>query len=111
MKGFFTKIVGVSFQNEDGSSRQELIEKLNDTLDQGSIILQLERQQNNPHDSNAVAVCSPEGKQLGFLSKQVCETIAPLLDNGTDVTASVSTITGGWPMHYGMNIHLEYKAA
>ena len=111
MKSFFTKVVGVTFPNEDGSSRQDIIGGLIDSLDKGDIPLSLERQLNNQHDPNAVAVRSPSGKQLGFLSKQVSETIAPILDDGTEVEAKAITITGGWPMHYGVNIHLSYKAA
>ena len=111
MSGFFTKIVGVSFQNEDGSSRQELIEKMKRDFSSKTIVLRLERQHSNPHDANAVAVTTPKGKQLGFLSKKVSETIAPILDNGKPVTATVSSITGGWPMHLGMNIKLEFEAA
>ena len=111
MNGFFTKIVGVSFQNEDGSSRQEIIEKLKGEASSKTITLKLERQHSNPHDTNAVAVNTPKGKQLGFLSKKVSETIAPLLDNGKPVTATISSITGGWPMHLGINIKLEFEAA
>ena len=111
MSGFFTKIVGVSFANEDGSSRQEIIEKLKEDLEKKTIVLQLQRQRSNPHDENAVAVNTSKGKQLGFLSKKVSETIAPILDLGKPVTATVSSITGGWPMHLGMNIKLEFEAA
>ena len=111
MTGFFTKIVGVSFTNEDGSSRQQLLTSLSETLEKEEVYLLLERQQNNIHDQNAVAVYSFEGKQLGFLSKQVSETIAPLMDQGTKITATAVTVTGGWPMHYGLNIRLEYSAA
>ena len=111
MSGFFTKVVGVSFPNDDGSSRQQIITSLTESIEKEEVLLLLERQQNNVHDQNAVAVYSFEGKQIGFLSKQVSETIAPLMDQGTKVIATAVTVTGGWPMQYGLNIRLDYQAA
>jgi len=94
---FKSKIVGVSFDNDDGTSRQELIEdELDDLVQEGeTVYLKLLREPHNQYDDKAVAVFSPSGGQLGYLSNQVVESVAPLMDEGIRVCASVVQITGG----------------
>ena len=65
MNSFFTKIVGVSFENPNGSSRQDLITELEGL----PCPLTLNREHNNPHDENAISVMDSQGRQLGFLSE------------------------------------------
>ena len=110
MPEFFSKIVGVTFTNEDGSNRQDIIEDLEEERrSAGSLILTLKRDPQNPYDSNAVQVVYKETRQLGFLSRQVAQTIAPLLDNGTPVRCEVAQITGQDLTHsFGINIKLSY---
>lgn len=108
MKGFFTKIVGVTFENNDGSSRQKLLEELSTQWNPKSkILLQAKREKNNPFDPKAVAIYNPEGKQLGYLSKKVNETVAPWLDEGFQVLVEVTTINGGDDNHWGCNVYIE----
>ena len=104
MPKFFTKIVGVSFENPTGPSRQELIAGLPSTPCQ----LQLERQLNNPYDVNAIAVFDTKGRQLGYLSKDIASRLAHELDKGIPIQAKAIQITGGWPFHYGVNLQIEY---
>ena len=104
MRSFYTKIVGVTFDNSNGTSRQSLIAD----LDNLPCDLQLERQQENPHDCNAVAVLDPQGRQLGYLSRAVADQIARLLDLGSTVQVQATQVTGGWPFNYGVNLRLEY---
>ncbi|MEC7987115.1 MAG: HIRAN domain-containing protein [Myxococcota bacterium] len=110
MPEFFSKIVGVTFQNTDGSRRQELIEDLEDQLRLlGAVQLHLRREPNNPHDANAVQVYYGDQQQLGFLSRQVAQTIAPLLDKKISVQCELAQITGQDLSHnYGINIKLSY---
>ena len=110
MPEFFSKIVGVTFSNPDGTSRQELIEDLEDLRrGDGVAILHLKRDPENPYDPNAVQVLFGETRQLGFLSRQVAQTIAPLLDSGTRVQCEIAQITGHDLNHsFGINIRLSY---
>lgn len=98
-----TKVVGVTKVNEDGRRRQEIIsEDLYEGMD-----LVLEREPDNPYDPNAVAVLtSSYGDQVGYLNKDLAAELAPLMDDGQLVTATVADITGGEldGKTYGVNI-------
>ncbi len=104
---FYTKIVGVTFSNDDGTQRQAIIKRLVMTVRGGAAVsLSLRREPYNEHDSNAVAVLAPDGKQIGYLARPVATTIAPLLDKGTHIRVTVEAVTGGRGKNYGMNIRV-----
>lgn len=44
--------------------------------------LVLRREPNNPHDSNAIAIYTFEGKQVGYIRKEVAANIASAMDRG-----------------------------
>ena len=98
---FYDKIVGVTKENEDGRSRQEVIEEdLYEDLE-----LHLEREPDNPYDTNAIAVFASEyGDQVGYLSGKVAEELAPLMDRGQLVTCQVAEITGDYDQTKGVNV-------
>ena len=70
------KVVGVSFNNDDGTSRQKLLSKVNKVSE-----ITLVREPNNTYDSGAVAVYA-DGKQVGYLGTHYASLIAPKLDAG-----------------------------
>jgi len=105
MRSFYTKIVGVSFDNDNGISRQDLISEL-ETV---PCPLELCRQPQNPHDENAIAVIDPKGRQLGYLSRNIAEQMAPMIDSGLSIQAQAIQITGGWPLNFGLNIQVQYS--
>jgi len=105
MRSFYTKIVGVSFDNDNGISRQDIIPDL-DTI---PCPLELRRIPNNPHDENAIAVIDPKGRQLGYLSRNIAEQMAPMMDSGLNVRAQAIQVTGGWPLNCGVNIQVQYQ--
>lgn len=87
-----TKVVGVTFCNEDGSSRAKIISGMSE-LDQ----ICLERDPYNPYDANAVKVCvikDGEKKQIGFLSKDIASDISSKLRR--NVTFSVYAANVGF---------------
>ena len=76
--GFFTKLVGVTFDNNNGSSRQQFLEELYDVFDiNNKTFLIAKRDTNNPYDDKAVAIYDEQHRQLGYLSRKVNETVAP----------------------------------
>ena len=81
---FNTKVVGVSFEG-----RQDSIVGLREGVE-----LELQRQPENPYDSNAIAVRFG-ALPLGFLRREIAARIAPNIDNGTRYRASISALTGG----------------
>ena len=52
--GFFTKLVGVTFDNNNGTSRQQFIEELYEVFDINTkTFLVAKRDTNNPYDDKA----------------------------------------------------------
>ena len=105
---FKTKISGVTFSNEDGTNRQELIEELDEQMRDGdNIELTLQRDSGNAYDANAIAVLGPDGVQLGYVSRKMAEEIAPIMDRGIRMRALVLAITGdGLTQNFGVNIRV-----
>ena len=82
-----TKVVGVTFRNEDGTSRESIIARMSET---DSIIL--ERDPYNEYDSNAVKVCviNDDGKQqIGHLPRTLAAIISPKMRRGAEFPASI----------------------
>jgi single-stranded-DNA-specific exonuclease len=102
---FHTKIAGVSFEG-----RQDVIAGL-----RADATLELRREPDNPHDTNAIAV-HYGNLQLGFFNKQLAAHIAPLIDAGARYRARVASLTGGTrdgggeTKHRGVNILVERDA-
>ena len=97
---FYTKIVGVSFE-----SRQDRVAGL--TVGDA---LELERQAENVHDPNAIAVRYGT-LQLGFLRREIARRLAPNIDGGDIYAATVGSITGGGDRNVGVNIHVRRRRA
>ena len=90
VRSFYTKVVGVTHENRDGSSRQEIIARY--------LVgepLELRREPDNPHDSQAIAVCRESGEQLGYISTDIGWRLADEIDGGKEFRASLSSLTGG----------------
>lgn len=90
VRQFHTKIVGISQKNPDGSSRQKILSKcsVGDRLE-------LRWDRFNKYDRNAIEVVTSDGKQLGFLSKELAKKVAPQISNGVRAFAIIKDITGG----------------
>jgi hypothetical protein len=99
---FSTKIAGVTFDNPNGTSRQQYLRKTSPNE-----LLLLKRDPENPVDENAIKLVKPNGKQLGYIPSKNAETLAPQMDNGTKFFAQISQITGGEDgKSYGANIRI-----
>jgi hypothetical protein len=88
---FKTTVAGVTFANADGSSRQDAIRTLS-----ARVPVRLVREPNNAHDPYAVAVFTPEGRQIGYVPRGDMR-LALHLDRGGQVTARVLSLTGSEP--------------
>ena len=88
-----TNIAGVTYGN-----RQTALARL-ETYDIEAITVRLEREPNNPHDSNAIKVLiSVNGSasyKLGYLPRQQAALLAPLLDKEIETVTKFKAITGG----------------
>lgn len=92
---FRTKVVGVTFQNPDGTNRQEIISKCK----VGEYVL-LIRDYENSYDQYAIAVLRKTGEQIGFIDKDVAfrhegmNDLAPHIDEGGEVAAKIVDLIG-----------------
>ena len=55
----------------------------------------LQREPENPHDENAVAVLREDGEQIGYLSRDNAEWVAERMDKGRQVEAKIKLLIGG----------------
>jgi hypothetical protein len=69
------RVDGVAVKNDDGSDRQEILRGCRE-----GIRLVLRRERKNSVDPQAVALFTPDGWQIGYLSPDVAAWVAPLLD-------------------------------
>lgn len=86
IKNVKLKVVGVTFDNEDGTSRQFLLGKLK----KGDNII-LRREPHNKYDVNAIAVWSDIG-QIGYIAKDYSSIIAPMMDGGTNFKVDIAEL-------------------
>lgn len=96
---FFTKLVGVTFDN-----RQETIVQLEENE-----MLVLRRDPLNEYDPSAISVYVPRlDKQIGFLNKELAAALAPAIDGGEEYRVALGSITGGdGGRSYGVNVELS----
>jgi len=97
-----TKVVGVSKPNEDGTSRQEIIRKEVEEEDK----LTLQEETENPHDPNAVKVLSKSGNQMGYLNREIAQTVRSAILNEAEVHATVTWVNGNELLGVGLRIEL-----
>jgi len=83
-ESFHTKLAGVTF---DG--RQEVVARL-----EPDAHLRVERQPDNEHDSNAIALFDAVGDLIGYLNRRLAAALAPAIDGGADYDVTVTEVTG-----------------
>lgn len=69
MQAIPTYVAGVTFKNDNGTSRQAIIKKYCNIGDEVNLI----PEPTNKHDPNAVKVCLQDGKQIGYLRDIVAD--------------------------------------
>lgn len=105
-KHFFTKVVGVTHENRDGSSRQDIIRQCSIALPGRKFLeqLDLDHEDENPYDPNAVAVKRETGEQLGYLSAELAEEVVQRNGRGVKYGCYIAAVTGGGDRYYGANL-------
>ncbi|MDP1026292.1 HIRAN domain-containing protein [Sphingomonas sp. KR1UV-12] len=83
-------VVGIDFPNDDGSNRRS---EAMMTLPGEHV--ELIPEPKNKHDSNAVAVLSPRGVQLGYINAERAPYIVGRMARGEDAEAIFQGIDGG----------------
>ena len=93
---FYTKVVGVAFQNLDGTDRQKILRKCRIGEQ-----LALRREYDNPKDPDAIGVYRLNGEKIGHISSDIVSSgplqngLAEAMDMGCKAYAEIKDITGG----------------
>jgi hypothetical protein len=99
VRHFFTKVLGVTHANDDGSSRQKVIQRLVPPEK-----LELIHDDENPFDPNAVKVCRANGDQVGWLAADLAEEVMSRSAEGCRYAAFATEVTGGGELRLGVNV-------
>lgn len=99
LRDFNTKIVGVTFGNDDGSSRQAIIKKSKEGED---IILKPVPTDEYP---DAIGVFNKRGEQLGHINAELAAELKNKYPNNP-MSVTINNITGGGDKNYGCNLHI-----
>ena len=93
------RVVGVTFDN-----RQDVISR----LAVGEPVV-LRREPTNVHDSNAIRVENSRGEQIGYIRRELAQTLAPALDCvGGGVWATVVALPGGDQPGYVRGVRIRF---
>jgi hypothetical protein len=100
-KFFPSKVAGVSQENRDGSSRQQILQRCS-----APESLRLVPEPDNPVDLKAIAVLRQNGEQLGYLNARLAQETYNRLRKGERWGARLTAITGDDDPHHthGANI-------
>lgn len=101
MRTIHSKVVGVTRDNDDGTSRQEIINELSEYD-----FLVLERDPQNYYDTNAIKVLTDDNRQIGYLGQRLAEELAPLMDAGQEIECELKEVTGLDQDTQGVNIEI-----
>jgi hypothetical protein len=96
---FPSKVVGVSHRNDDHTSRQAAIRKLN-ILDS----LELEPEPTNPYDKDAIRVLNEDDRQIGYLEKRLAGETSRAMRKGVHFLCFILDVTGDDQPTRGVNI-------
>jgi hypothetical protein len=101
MKGIIhSKVRGVTFEG-----RQEIIRR----VVRPGIRLDAIREPKNPHGANAIGLWAGR-EQIGHLSSDLAEELAPQMDAGHPLTVTVTDLTGNGPGEsIGVNIVIDMQ--
>ena len=86
----FCKVAGVTFENEDGSSRQQFISRCR----VGERVA-LTREIDNPYSEYATAVVRNNGQQIGYVPEYLAAEVCHEIELGYRVCGLIKNLTGG----------------
>lgn len=93
-----TKVVGVTFQNDDGENRQDILSHMT-----GDEEIEIEK---TTYNGEPAAYVKWDNKILGYLSAELAKDLAARYPNA-HYTAEILEISGGGLQTFGCNIELD----
>ncbi len=100
IRHIYSKIAGVSFANDDGVSRQQIIEQ----ACRQYACLRIVPECDNPRDPNALAVLTASGARIGYIRKGLRQELLGYILGGYVVLCLCTAVTGGQGKMLGVNI-------
>ncbi len=102
-KCLYSTVKGVSFNNQDGSSRQEIVRK----CQVGEILLLL-RDPDNPYSATGttIKVVRQTGEIVGHVQSEISQILADQMDRGAHAEARVTMLTGGTPGRATLGVNI-----
>jgi hypothetical protein len=101
MEKIYSKLSGVTHHNADGTSRQEIIAELCYN-DQPLLLIR----EPNQYSYNNIGVYV--AYQVGYISPEMAELLAPILDAGGVVETHITDITGGMEDKPTRGVNVEF---
>ncbi len=109
-----SKVAGVSFANDDGSSRQSIIRK----YCRPGKMLEVRLEPDNRYSDDAMGLwvrgrwlfIFPAGYQVGFIKNEIASQIREDVARGSPISVRILEVTGGgWfqRQYYGVNIEIR----
>jgi len=104
---YFVSVAGVSYNNDDGSSRQTIISRC-----KPGETLMLIREPDNKIDAGAIKVTRRNGQQIGYVPAQFARNgdsggLAQKIDSGVTFRCRIAEINGGGAgLLYGMTVEI-----
>ena len=89
---FHTKVVGVTKRNDEEKSIQSILKEMQENDCEGEIV-ELEHEEDNRYDENAIKVIH-DGNHIGYINRELAAEIVGFVDAGM-VDAEISDLTGG----------------
>jgi hypothetical protein len=102
METIYSKLSGVTHHNVDGTSRQEVIAEL---CYQDQHLLLIREPNQFSHNNIGVYIAY----QIGFVNPELAESLAPFIDEGGAVNASITDITGGTEDKPTLGVNVEFR--
>lgn len=90
IRHYHTNVVGVTFENADGSDRQEILSRCN-ILEH----LVFEHDDRNRHHKNAVRVVRNNGEQIGHLNRDLADEVMAKSREGYTFSVFIKNLGGG----------------
>jgi hypothetical protein len=106
-----SKVVGVTFDNPDGTSRQEIIAR----HCAAGMELEVRPEPDNPVQEDALGVwvrthglLGSKGFQVGYVRSELADEFREMLEDGWQISGHILEVTGGgWGKNFGVNIELH----
>ena len=114
-RSFYSKVVGVTYRNFNGTSRQKIIRK----YCRAGTPLELIPEPENPHSENGTAIgiwvrtgwIFKRLRQVGYIRDGLSESLTEDLQNGKRLSARITEVTGGgWFKSRGVNIEIRLES-